>query len=101
MAPPTTTAIASSSLYPDSDGKPVADNTEQFRWIVYLFGNLCALFREVKDVFIAADLLWYPVELEPKVCNAPDVLVVFGRPRGKRGSYKQWEEGDIPLTVVF
>jgi len=28
-------------------------------------------------------------------------LVVFGRPKGYRGSYKQWEEGGIPPQVVF
>jgi hypothetical protein len=33
--------------------------------------------------------------------TAPDVLVVFGRPKGDRGSYRQWEEGGVPITVVF
>jgi hypothetical protein len=28
-------------------------------------------------------------------------MVVFGRPKGKRGSYRQWEENDIPPQVVF
>lgn len=31
----------------------------------------------------------------------PDVMVVFGRPKGRRGSYKQWEEDGIPPQVVF
>src|SRR5262249_27283830 len=30
-----------------------------------------------------------------------DVLVAFGRPKGLRGSYKQWEEGGIAPQVVF
>jgi Uma2 family endonuclease len=88
-------------VYPDSDGKPMADNTKQARWIFVLFGNLAALFRERADVFVAADLFWYPVEGQPEVRTAPDVLVVFGRPKGDRGSYMQWEEGNVPLTVVF
>jgi Uma2 family endonuclease len=87
--------------YPDSDGKPMADNTLQLRWIVILFGNLSALFDGRADVFVAADLLWYPVEGQPEENVAPDVLVVFGRPKGHRGSYKQWEEEGVPLTVVF
>jgi hypothetical protein len=29
------------------------------------------------------------------------VLVAFGRLKGDRGSYKQWEEDNVPLTVVF
>jgi Uma2 family endonuclease len=87
--------------YPESDGEPMADNTRQFRWIVVLFGNLAALFRKRDDVFVGGNLFWYPLEGHPEVFVAPDVLVVFGRPRGDRGSYKQWEEGNVPLTVVF
>ncbi|HZY84208.1 MAG TPA: Uma2 family endonuclease [Gemmataceae bacterium] len=88
-------------VYPESDGKPLADNTKQARWIVTLYDNLLALLAEVADVFVAADILWYPVEGEPETRVAPDVLVAFGRPRGDRGSYKQWEEGGIAPQVVF
>jgi Uma2 family endonuclease len=88
-------------VYPDSDGKPMADNTLQFEYIVTIKGGLEALFADVQDVFVAGDLLWYPVEGEAAICTAPDVFVVFGRPRGYRGSYKQWEEGNIPPQVAF
>jgi Uma2 family endonuclease len=88
-------------VYPESDGKPMADNTKQLRWITMLYGNLSALFRDRPDVFVGGDLLWYPVEGESEVRVAPDVLVVFGRPKGDRGSYRQWEEDNVPLTVVF
>lgn len=87
--------------YPDSDGLPMSDNTKQLRWIVTLFENLASLFRHREDVFVSANQLWYPVEGEPFIRAAPDVYVVFGRPKGDRGSYKQWEEDDIPMTVVF
>ncbi|GIV21690.1 MAG: hypothetical protein KatS3mg023_3441 [Armatimonadota bacterium] len=79
----------------------MADNTKQLETIVYLYDNLCALFADREDVFVAADLLWYPVEGRPDIRTAPDVMVVFGRPKGHRGSYKQWEEGDIAPQVVF
>jgi Uma2 family endonuclease len=92
---------AGTIVYPDSDGKPMADNTKQARWIVVLFDNLQALFAGRDNVFIAADHFWYPVEGEPRIRQAPDVFVVFGRPPGDRGSYKQWEEGDVPVTVAF
>ncbi len=88
-------------VYPDSDGKPMADNTKQADWIVLLFSNLRALFSSIADLFVAMDNLWYPVEGNPKIRVAPDVYVVFGRPKGHRGSYKQWQEENIPLTVVF
>jgi Uma2 family endonuclease len=87
--------------YPDSDGKPMADNTLQFRWIVTIKEELEFLFRDRPDVFIGGDLLWYAVEGDPTKRMAPDVLVAFGRPKGERGSYKQWEEDGIAPHVVF
>lgn len=88
-------------VYPTSDGQPMADNTKQFRWIVTIQGGLDALFRDDPDVFVAGDLLWYPVEGEPKQRRAPDAMVVFGRPKGDRGAYLQWQEAGIAPQVVF
>ena len=31
-------------IYPESDGQPMADNTEQFQWIVVIKENLELLF---------------------------------------------------------
>ena len=87
--------------YPDSDGQPMADNTVQFRWIQTLQGGLDALFLDDPSVFVAGDLLWYPVEGNNALRAAPDVMVVFGRPKGDRGSYRQWEEGGVAPQVVF
>ncbi|MEA5617135.1 Uma2 family endonuclease [Cronbergia sp. UHCC 0137] len=88
-------------IYPDSDGKPMAENTVHYEWIVKIKENLEILFSSKDDVFIAGDLLWYPVEGSVKTCQAPDVMVIFGRPKGRRGSYKQWEENNIAPQVVF
>ncbi|HBB31348.1 MAG TPA: hypothetical protein DDZ80_17990 [Cyanobacteria bacterium UBA8803] len=88
-------------IYPDSDGQPMADNTEQFNWIVLIKENLEIWFAAVVDVFIAGDLLWYPVQGNNKLRQAPDVMVALGRPKGKRGSYKQWEEDNVAPQVVF
>ena len=88
-------------VYPESDGKPVAESTKQLRWITLLYDNLRAQFADRPDVFVAGDNFWYPVEGEPAQVLAPDVYVVFGRPKGDRGSYKQWLEDDVPLTVAF
>jgi len=88
-------------VYPESDGKPMADNTLQFRWIVTIEGGLDALFAQDSEVFVAGDFFWYPVEGRPDLRVAPDVLVVFGRPKGDRGSYLQWREEGIAPQVVF
>jgi Uma2 family endonuclease len=87
--------------YPESDGQPMSDNTEQFRWIVVIQQNLEWLFADDPNVFVAGDLLWYPVEGRNNLCNAPDVMVAIGRPKGKRGSYQQWKENNIAPQVVF
>jgi Uma2 family endonuclease len=83
--------------YPDRDGRPIADNTLQFSWIVMLQGNLDALLPD----FVGGDLLWYPVQGDNRTRVAPDVMVALGRPKGHRGCYKQWEEGHIAPQVVF
>ncbi|MGB3238803.1 MAG: Uma2 family endonuclease [Geitlerinemataceae cyanobacterium] len=88
-------------IYPDSDGQPMSDNTKQFRWIVLIKENLEILFANDPNVFVAGDLFWYPVQGENKIRQAPDVMVVFDRPKGDRGSYKQWEEDNIAPQVVF
>ncbi len=95
------TDTAAAIIYPDSDGQPMADNTKQFNWIVTIKENLELLFINNPNVFVAGDLLWYPVEGDNKTRVAPDALVVFGRPKGDRGSYRQWEEENIPPQIVF
>ncbi len=88
-------------IYPESDGLPLADNTKQFRWITTIKGGLDAIFLDDPNVFVAGNLLWYPVEGEVEICVAPDVFVAFGRPKGDRGSYRQWLEGNIAPLAVF
>jgi len=79
----------------------MADNTLQFRWIVTIKEGLERIFRDRPDVFVAGGPLWYPVEGELDISAAPDAMVTFGRPKGDRGSYKQWEEGGIAPQVAF
>jgi Uma2 family endonuclease len=88
-------------IYPEDDGKPMSENTKQFRWITVIQYNLEWLFADNPNVFVAGDLLWYPVEGDNKTRQAPDVMVVFGRPKDDRGSYQQWKENNIAPQVVF
>jgi len=88
-------------VYPESDGQPMGENTLQWQWIVALVTGLETVFHHDPDVFVAGDLFWYPVEGETAIVQAPDAMVALGRPKGHRGSYKQWEEGNIAPQVVF
>ncbi len=87
--------------YPDCDGNPVSDNTLQFSWIVKIKENLEILFANEPNVFVAGDLLWYPVAGDNTTRRAPDTMVAFGRAKGYRGSYQQWLEDNIAPQVVF
>ncbi len=88
-------------IYPDTDGQPMANNTKQAMAMMILKENLDAMFAHRDDVFVAIDHFWYPVEGRPDIRQAPDVMVVLGRPKGHRGSYKQWLEGGVAPQVVF
>lgn len=52
-------------------------------------------------MFVAADLLWYAVQGRTDISQAPDVMVIFGRPKGDRRSYLQWREDNIAPQVAF
>ena len=94
---PTTPAV----VYPDSDGRRMADNDLQFRWIATIRGNFDLLLQDRADVYVAADHLIYAQQGNPKRRAAPDVYVAFGRPKRDRGSYKVWEEGGVFPQVVI
>src|SRR5262245_5679042 len=88
-------------LYPDSDGEPIAKNTIQYQHIIAIQVGLDAMFANNPDVLVASDLLWYPVEGRPDTKITLDVMVAYGRPKGDRSSYRQWEEDGVAPQVVF
>ena len=92
-------------IYPESDGQPMASNTTHFILIVTIKENLDWFFSQNQNsdlkIFVAGDLLWYPVQGRNDLSTAPDIMVAISRPRGHRGSYKQWVEDNIPPQVVF
>lgn len=67
-------------IYPESDGRRMADSTEHFNWIVKIKEGLEILYAQVPYVFVAGDLLWYPVKGNKKIRRAPDAMVAIGRP---------------------
>ena len=88
-------------IYPSSDGQPMAESTIQYKLIVKIKEGCESLFKDDQNVFVAADLLWYPVEGRINISQAPDTMVVFGRPKGDRPSYIQYREDNIGPQVVF
>jgi Uma2 family endonuclease len=84
--------------YPETDGVPMAETGEQYNWIVKVKTNLHVL---LSDAFVAGDLFWCPVEGNPGIVRAPDVMVALARTPGIRSSFLQWEEGGNGPEVVF
>ena len=82
--------------YPDSDGKPFADNSWQMRTMLAHYGMLQTRYVDDPDTFVAMGLLLYYTEGEPADVVAPDVFVSCGVPNRPRHWYKVWAEGKPP-----
>ena len=68
-------AVARQVSYPDSDGKPIADNTLQFDWIAILKWGAEACFANDPNVFVAGDHLIYPawIRNQDRLVPVPNV----------------------------
>ncbi len=78
--------------YPESDGKPMAESDYQRPYIAYGTEILNIYFADQPNVYVSGNILIYYEEGNPKASVAPDVFVVLNRPKGKRRSYKVWQE---------
>lgn len=87
-------------LYPESDGKPMAETDVHRNLLADLVFTLDNHFSNDPDVYVSGNLLVYYVEGNPAKCFAPDVFVVRGVPKGQRRIYKLWEEGVAPQIVI-
>lgn len=99
MYAPTTEKTAA-TIYPESDGKPMAETDIHAELLIDLRVALDNHFRTDPDVYVSGNLLVYYVEGNPAKCLAPDVFVVRGVPKGQRRIYKLWEEGVAPQVVI-
>ncbi len=98
MSTPANPLYQDEIYYPESDGLPMADNTQQFEWIVTIKEGLDVM---LPNDFVGGNIFWYPIEKMSSTKQSPDILVALGRPKGDRSSYKQWEEDGVAPQVVF
>jgi Uma2 family endonuclease len=57
-------------------------------------------YRTRDDVYVSGNLLFYYVQGDKRKHISPDVMVVFGIPKGKRDYYLLWREGRPPNVVI-
>ena len=93
---PTETA----ALYPESDGKPMAETERHFRELVKNFNRIENHFAHIPDVYVLGDMMMYYEEGNPRKSISPDIFVAFGIGRKERRIYKIWEEGKPPDFVL-
>ena len=93
---PTETA----DLYPESDGKPMAETERHFRELVKNFNRIEDHFAHIPDVYVLGDMMMYYEEGNPRKSISPDIFVAFGIGRKERRIYKIWEEGKPPDFVL-
>ncbi len=87
-------------LYPESDGKPMAETERHFREILKNFSRLENHFANIPDVYVLGDMMMYYEEGNPRKSISPDIFVSFGIGRKERRIYKIWEEGKPPDFVL-
>ncbi|OUL21262.1 Uma2 family endonuclease [Nostoc sp. 106C] len=88
-------------VYPDSDGKPMAESDPARDYLIYGVEALDIYFQDRDDVYVSGNLFIYYKKGIPSAVVAPDVFVVFGVEKKKRLSYKVWEEGKkVPSFVL-
>ena len=88
-------------FYPDSDGKPMAETEVHLDLMLNVIGALRDYFSPRPDVYVVGDMFLYYREGHPEARRAPDVMVVKGvETKGKRRSFKTWEEKALPCVVL-
>ena len=93
---PTETA----DLYPESDGKPMAETDMHAVAIIDLRHRFDNFFANNPDTYVSGTIMMYDVEGPGRTAVSPDILVSFGIGKKLRRTYKVWEEGKPPDFVM-
>lgn len=88
------------TIYPESDGKPMAETDIHRALLANLVFTLENYFQQQPNIYVSGNLLVYYIEGNPAKSFAPDVFVVRGVSKGPRRIYKLWEEGVAPQFII-
>ena len=87
-------------IYPESDGKPMAETDLHIDEIIRMRHILKAHFAGTPDVYVSGNIMMYYEEGVIQSSVSPDILVTFGIGKKRRRTYKTWEEGKPPDFVM-
>ncbi len=91
---------AAEIIYPETDGEPLAEGTQQYIALTETVTKLADRYRERPDVAVIGNMLVYYEEGNNQASVAPDVFVVFGVENRPRSAYLIWTEGKGPDFVL-
>jgi Uma2 family endonuclease len=89
------------SLYPTSDGKPMAETEVHRVQMNDLIFHCTNLLADEPDVYVGGNMLMYYRQGSGRDHVSADVFVTFGVERGMRECWMTWEEGGRFADVVF
>jgi Uma2 family endonuclease len=87
-------------IYPESDGKPMAETPLHRDEMNELIFRLRHHFAADPSVYVSGNMMMYYERGDPAACFSPDVFVAMGAGDTERRVYKLWAEACGP-TVVF
>ena len=87
-------------IYPDSDGKPLAESERHLRCIFRMLDILETHFADTEDAYVWSNMMLYYVKDNPHIYLKPDIFVSFGVGKHERLFYKVWEEGKPPDFIM-
>lgn len=87
-------------VYPESDGKPMAETDKHRKLMMDFILMLEDHFENDDDVYVSGNLLMYYVQGDPRKSISPDVFVVFGVEKKLRRNYMTWTEPNTPDFVL-
>lgn len=87
-------------IYPESDGKPMAETDVHRKLMMDFIQMLEDHFQYENDVYVSGNLLMYYQEGDPRKSISPDVFVVFGVKKKLRNTFLTWEEANTPDFVL-
>ena len=86
-------------IYPESDGKPMAETDLHRNLLLDFIQMLEHHFRE-DAVYVSGNLMMYYQRGDRSKSVAPDVFVVHGLGKKPRRTFLTWEEGKTPDFVL-
>ena len=87
-------------LYPESDGKPMAETDMHAVAIINLRQRFDRFFAANPGTYVSGTIMMYDIEGPGRTAVSPDILVSFGIGKKLRRTYKVWEEGKPPDFVM-